>query len=335
MKTRAILLSVMMVFLVPVVSNAQLGNMIRNKASKVLNAGSKTLNKEVDHKIDSTAQKKTQDEIDKKNQEIEQNKSQNAQSGQTEGSQAEGTQTGSSESKGFNFGGLMGGKVTSKYNESYSFTSRIFQQMEMYDKKDKVTKMDYYIYFSEANPIMGIETKIEGTSDQGDQVAMNSSVVIDGPNKSYITMTDVNNMKMGFISAIPDENSQAQASGKTKTPPVIAKTGKTKVIAGYKCDEYTYKDADNKKHGSIWATKDLKLNVNKSAFSKAGMRSYYGNTELENSASLAMEQYNDKDELELKSDTKEVNLSFSHSISTTGYNFRQMNFNQAGGQQKK
>ena len=335
MKTRAILLSLMMVFLVPVVSNAQLGNMIRNKASKVLNAGSKTLNKEVDHKIDSTAQKKAQDEIDKKNQEIEQNRSQDAQSGQTEGNQAEGTRTGSTESKGFNIGGLMGGKVTSKFNESYSFTSRIYQQMEMYDKKDKVTKMDYYIYFSKADPIMGIETKIEGTSDQGDQVAMNSSVVIDGPNKSYISMTDVSNMKMGFISAIPDENSQAQTSGKAKTPPVIAKTGKTRVIAGYKCDEYTYKDVDNKKHGSIWATKDLKLNVNKSTFSKAGMNSYYGNTELENSVSLAMEQYNDKDELELKSDTKEVNLSFSHSISTTGYNFRQMNFNQAGGQPKK
>jgi hypothetical protein len=164
---------------------------------------------------------------------------------------------------------------------------------------------------------------------------MNSSIVIDGPNKSYITMTDVSNMKMGFISAMPDENSQAQTSGKAKTPPVIAKTGNTRVIAGYKCDEYTYKDEDNKRHGSIWATKDLKLNVNKSAFSKAGMHSYYGNTDLDNSVTLAMEQYNDKNELELKSDTKEVNLSFSHSISTTGYNFRQMNFNQAGGQQKK
>ena len=335
MKTRAIFLSVMMIFLVPVVSNAQLGNLIRNKAAKVLNAGSKTINKEVDHKIDSTAQKKTQDEIDKKNKEIEKKQSQNAQSVQTEGSQTQGTQTGASESKGFNIGGLMGGKVTSKYNESYSFTSRIFQQMEMYDKKDKVTKMDYYIYFSEADPIMGIETKIEGNSDQGDQVTMNSSIVIDGPNKSYITMTDVSNMKMGFISAMPDENSQAQTSGKAKTPPVIAKTGNTRVIAGYKCDEYTYKDEDNKRHGSIWATKDLKLNVNKSAFSKAGMHSYYGNTDLDNSVTLAMEQYNDKNELELKSDTKEVNLSFSHSISTTGYNFRQMNFNQAGGQQKK
>jgi hypothetical protein len=65
------------------------------------------------------------------------------------------------------------------------------------------------------------------------------------------------------------------------------------------------------------------------------MRSYYGNADLDNSVALAMEQYNDKNELEVKSDTKEVNKSFSHSISTTGYNFRQMNFNQAGGQQKK
>jgi hypothetical protein len=48
-----------------------------------------------------------------------------------------------------------------------------------------------------------------------------------------------------------------------------------------------------------------------------------------------MEQYNDKNELELKSDTKEVNKSFSHSISTAGYNFRQMNFNQGAGQPKK
>jgi hypothetical protein len=330
MKTRAIFLSLMMVCLVPAVSNAQLGNMIRNKASKVLNAGNKTLNKEVDHKIDSAATKRTQEEIDKANVNMEQNKTQEGQTGQAEGDQA-----GRGESKGFNIGGLMGGKVTSKYNESYSFTSRIYQQMEMYDKKDKVTKMDYYIYFSEADPIMGIETKMEASSDEGDQVAMNSSIVIDGPNKAFISMTDVNNMKMGFISAIPDENSQAQTSGKAKTPPVITKTGKTKVIAGYKCDEYTYKDEENKRHGSIWATKDLKLNVNKSAFSKAGMNSYYGNTDLENSVALAMEQYNDKNELELKSDTKEVNKSFGHSISTTGYNFRQMNFNQAGGQPKK
>jgi hypothetical protein len=334
MKTRAILLSLMMVFFIPVASNAQLGNMIRNKASRVINAGARTANKEVDNKIDSAAQKKAQEEIDKKNQEIEQNKAQNAQSEQTEGTKTEEAQTSGSQSKGFNLGGLMGGKVTSKYNDSYSFNSRIFMRMEMYNKKDKTTVMDYYIYFSEANPIMGIETKMEATSDQGNQVEMASSIVIDGTNRSYIMMTDINNMKMGIISAIPDENTQTQTSGKAKKPTVITKTGNTKIIAGYKCDEYTYKDEENKVHGTIWATKDLKLNVNRSAYSKAGMPTYSGNADLENSAALAMEQYNDKDELELKSNTQEVNLSFSHSILTTGYNFRQMNF-QSGGQQKK
>jgi hypothetical protein len=331
MKTRILfLLTAGLLTMMPAVSKAQVGGLLRNKIGRVINAGTKTANKEIDHKIDSAAQKKTEEEMNKAQQNAEQNNNENAQTDQVEGNK-----TSSGGSKGFNLGGLMGGKVTSKYNESYSFASRIYQQMEMYDKKDKVTKMDYYIYFSEAEPIMGIETKMEASSDEGDQVAMNSSIVIDGPNKAFISMTDVNNMKMGFISAIPDENSQAQAGGKTSKPPVISKTGKTKVIAGYKCDEYTYKDEDNKRHGIIWATKDLKLNVNKSAFSKAGMSSYYGNTDLDNSVALAMEQYNDKNELEVRSDTKEVNKSFSHTISTSGYNFRQMNFNQAGGQQKK
>ena len=328
MKTRALLFfTAILLIMTQAVSTAQVGGLLKNKLNRVINAGAKTVDKDINNKIDTAVNKEVVKAQDKqieeaKNQSDNQSADQNANEGKPE-------------RKGINLGGLMGGKVTSKYNESYSFTSRIYQQMEMYDKKDKTTVMDYYIFFSGTDPIMGIETKIEGTSDQGDQVAMNSTVVIDGPNMSFISMTDVSNMKMGFISAIPDDNSQAQADGKTKTPPVIVKTGKTKEIAGYKCDEYTYKDEDNKRHGSIWATKELKLNVNKSAFSKAGMSSYYGNTDLDNSVALAMEQYNDKNELELKTDTKEVNKSLSHSISTTGYNFRQMNFNQAGGEQKK
>ena len=40
-------------------------------------------------------------------------------------------------------------------------------------------------------------------------------------------------------------------------------------------------------------------------------------------------------ELELKSETIEVNMDYKHSISVEGYSLRQMNFNQAGGQSKK
>ena len=328
MKTRAFLLSLIMVLLVPVATNAQIGNMIRNKASRVFNAGARTANKEVDNKIDSAAQKKAQAEIDKANQDAAQNKDQNEQA-----SQATDNKAGSGESKGFNLGGLMGGKVTSKYSDSYTFGSRIYMVMELYDKKDKTTKMDYFLYFNESSPIAGIETKMEGTSDQGDQVSLATSMVIDGINKSFIMLNNINGMKMAIISAIPDETS-AQPEDKTKAVVVIKKTGNSKVIAGYKCDEYTYSDDQTKKHGTMWATKDLKINADKRAFSKSGKPSYYDNTELQNSAVLAIEQYNDKNQLEVKSDTKEVNLKYSYSISTQGYSFRQMNFNQAGGQKK-
>jgi hypothetical protein len=330
MKTKTILLSALLIFSIPFASNAQLGGLIRNKAAKVLNAGAKTVNKEVDNKIDSAATKKTQEQLDKAKQNAEQNAAQSNQQTEQSGQSNENQST-AGQSKGFNLGGLMGGKVTSKYDPSYSFASRIYMQMEMYDKKDKVTKMDYFIYFSANSTTAGIETKIVGTSEEGGQVAVNSSMVMDGPNKSFIMLTEVNNMKMGMISQIPDETTaQTQASDKPVKPPVITKTGNSKTIAGYKCDEYTYRDDQNKKHGTMWATKDLKLSADRRAFSKSGMPSYYGNTDLENSAVLAMEQYNDKNELELKSDTKEINLNYSHTISTAGFTLRQMNFNQAG-----
>jgi hypothetical protein len=330
MKTKTILLSALLIFSLPFATNAQLGNMIRNKAAKVINAGAKTVNKEVDNKIDSAATKKTQEELDKAQKNAEQNaaqnNSQNEQAGQSGGNQAP-----AGGSKGFNLGGLMGGKVTSKYEPSYTFGSRIYMQMEMYDKKDKVTKMDYFIYFNQSNANAGIETKIVGNTEDGNQVAMNSSMVVDGANKSFIMLTDINTMKMGIISDLPEENAaQTQKDGKPVKPPVITKTGNSKVIAGYKCDEYTYKDEDAKTHGTMWATKDLRLTADKRAFGKSGMPSYYNNTDLANSAVLAMEQYNEKNELQLKSETKEVNLNYSHSISTAGYSLRQMNFNQAG-----
>jgi len=39
------------------ISSAQIGNMLRNKVGKVVNAGAKTLNKEIDKEIDTAAQK--------------------------------------------------------------------------------------------------------------------------------------------------------------------------------------------------------------------------------------------------------------------------------------
>jgi hypothetical protein len=312
MKNRTIILSIMLIFMVPALSDAQVGNILKNRINKAIN-------KKVEEKIDTAIDRSVKDAQKAAEQEAEQNQGQEAEQAQGQG-------------KGINLGGLMGGKVTSKYNESYSFNNRIYMQMEIYDKKD-VSKMDYFIYFSDADPNGGFESKMLVTSDDGNQVTVASSFVFDGVNKSFLIMTDMGAMKMGIISQVPDETAgQTQAAGDVSKA-TITKTGNTKVIAGYKCDEYLYKDNESKDYGKLWVTKDLKLKADKRTFSKAGLPSFYGNPELEGGAVLAMESYNEKNELEMKSETKEINLNFQHTISTAGYKFSQMNFNQAG--QKK
>jgi len=62
---------------------------------------------------------------------------------------------------------------------------------------------------------------------------------------------------------------------------------------------------------------------------KTGMGTYYGYAGFEGGIILANEAYDDKGKLTMKSETKEINPVFSHSISTKGYALRQMNLNQA------
>jgi len=327
MKTRILFfLTAVLLIINPANSNAQVGGLLKNKINRVINAGTRTVDKEINKEIDTAVEKEVLNARDKQIEEAKNHPEKDSTEQNTDQTKQGG--------KSFNLGGLMGGKVTSKYNESYSFNSRIYMQMEMYDKKD-VTKMDYFIYFSDAIPNAGFESKMKAKSEDGEEVTVTSSYVFDGENKSFLIMTDMGTMKMAIISQVPDETA-AQGQPAEKAPKAtITKTGNSKVIAGYKCDEYLYKDNESKDYGKLWVTKDLKLKADKRTFSKAGLPAYYGNPEIEDGAVLAMESYNEKGDLEMKSETKEINLNFPHTISVAGYTFRQMNFGQAGGQQKK
>ena len=63
MKTRTLLLFFAFMLILPSVSDAQVGNLLKNKMGKVINAGARTANKEVDNKIDSAATKETEKRI--------------------------------------------------------------------------------------------------------------------------------------------------------------------------------------------------------------------------------------------------------------------------------
>lgn len=322
MKKRTIILFLALLIMSPAVSYGQLGRLIKNSASKALGTIGKESVKEANKEIDSSAQKKVE--------KVAADNSTDNQSDKNQPTEAEGQPR----QGGVNMGKLFANKVDLKYNEDYNFSSRIYMQSEIYDKKD-ITKMDMYMYYSTTSPSVGMETK-SFTDSEGNNVPVSSSMLMDGENKCIIILTDANGMKMGMISAIPDENSvEAQQNGKTvpkSTPANFTKTGNTRVIAGYKCDEYKY-TAEDKSWGKVWFTKAADLKIDKRGWQKTGMAAYYGNPDFNDGIILANESYDEKGTLTMKSETKEINQNFKHSMSVKGYPLRQVNLNQS--QKKK
>jgi hypothetical protein len=149
-------------------------------------------------------------------------------------------------------------------------------------------------------------------------------------------------MKVGIISPMPDQTAGQvpvdPKTGQPQKPPVITKTGNSKVIAGHKCDEYMYKEADAKEYAKVWMTKDQVFTADKRIWSNTNMGTLYGQPAFEGQTALGWENYSDKNELIAKAETVEINKNFPYSMTTKGFTFRQMDFNkmmQNQQQQKK
>jgi hypothetical protein len=334
MKTRTLFFFIAFVILVPAVSVGQVGNYLKSKAVRAINAGARTADKEINKEIDTAAQKGV---INAREKAAENAKNRKQADQSTEDAGVKDSDQGSNSSSsgrsnqgsgGINLGGLFGSKVDLKYNEEYSFNSRMYSQVEMYDKKE-VTKMDYYIYFSKNSPTAGIETKTINVEENG-AAPVAAQMIMDGENKCFLMLTDINGMKMGMISAVPD-SLQEQPNGKKsgpEKPPQVTKTGNSKNIAGFRCDEYLYKDVDSKEYSKMWFTKDAVLNVDKRTWSKAGMPASYGYAGFQEGLVMAWESYDKDNKMTAKSEVKEINNDFKYSMSVKGYSLRQMNFNQ-------
>lgn len=291
MKNKSILFITALVILATGISNGQVGNILRNKLNKAIG-------KEVQNKADSAA-----------------NKDQNEQ-------QAEGRR---------GLGGLLGGKTDIKHSDVYDFTGRIYMTMETYDKKD-VKKSDYFTYFNSGIPNAGIEVKIVDPDNKDQSIP--TTFLFDGENRCFMILMEGTDSKTGIISTIPDDSTlNAQAKGmknQEQKPAVITKTGNSKVIAGYRCDEYKVVEPGEEGYSNVWMTKDVKIKADKRYWSKAGMPTYYGHPEFEGSMILAFDAFDKAGKPEMKMETLEINENFRHSISTVGYSFIKMNFGQAG-----
>ena len=307
MKTKILLFLVVFMLMIPNFSNAQ-GGILR-----------RAINRQIDHKIDSAIDKSAQDKAKEKEQ------ADKNQSDKTANTGTKGTGR-----------GLFGGKIDIKYKDEYDFTGRIYMVVEMYDKKD-VTKSDYFTYFNPESKSAGMEIKV--TEPKKEEEAPLSSFIFDIDNKCLMILMENGDAKTGIISTIPDDSTLA-ANAKTQNastrnaskekPPTITKTGNTRMIAGFKCDEYKVVEEGKDGYANLWMTKDVKIKADKRNWGKTGMPTYYNYPGFEGMIMLAMEGYDKDNKPTMKMETKEINENFKHSISTVGYTFMKMNFGQAG-----
>jgi hypothetical protein len=301
MKTRSIIVITALLILSAGTINAQVGNILRNRINRAIN-------KEVENKID-TAISQNEKEAQKNQQ-----KNENENEGRSRG-----------------LGGILGNGSDIKHNDNYDFTGRIYMQTETYDKKD-VKTTDFYTYYNTNTLNAGIEAKVENPDNKDE--ALPVEFIFDNDNRCFIMLMENEGSKTGIISTIPDDSTLAAASrnrkAKGEEKPVVTKTGNSKVIAGYRCDEYKVTEPGEDGYANVWMTRDLKIKADRRNWGKAGIPTFYNLPGLENSTILAMEDYDKDNKLVMKMETKEINENFKHSISTEGYPLIKMNFGQAG-----
>ena len=305
MKTKSIFLLLVLVMMLPSRSNAQTWLLRR------------AVDRKLEHKVDSAVDKSDRDE-DKTKQQADKKQSDTASAQSKGGTKATGR-------------GLFGAKIDIKYDDEYKFTGRIYMQMETYDKKD-VLKSDYYTYYNSNTLNAGIEMLPVDTK-QGDK-NVPTIFLYDNDNKCFMMLLENSGSKTGMISTLPSDSAMAaQAKNQKGANPekaTITKTGNSRVIAGYKCDEYKIVDPDKDGYSNVWMTKDVKLKADKKYWGKSGMPTYYNYPGFEGSMMLAMESFDKNNKTTMKMETKEINDKYSHSISTVGITFMKMNFGQAG-----
>ncbi len=142
---------------------------------------------------------------------------------------------------------------------SYDFNTRVTYQME-FSSKDNSSIVEYVMWFSENENYMGTQVK-NINSKEKDQQDMPTSMlsVIDEKNQTMIIFME--DQKMAQVLSMEKIKNISEAENEEENINTdfegLKKTGKTKKILGYTCEEFVAANDENK--FSIWITDELEL----------------------------------------------------------------------------
>lgn len=146
---------------------------------------------------------------------------------------------------------FMEAQSSVKYDDSYSFSQKV--KMKFTDTNKGKPKTSYSTYY------IGKEAMMMDIVDE------NSNVIIDTKNKSMITLDEKNKKATAMSTAFADNMVKNYMNKQTSQPLKesnikVDKTGNSRVILGYNCDEYLIKDVERNFETHLWVSDNPVMN---------------------------------------------------------------------------
>jgi hypothetical protein len=244
-------------FILLIVQPAQGQRLLRKLQEKV--------QEKVEEKVEERAEKKVDEAIDKKLDEIEEsleNEKEEGSESTTSGADRDRQREQRMQNilKGI---GMSGEPVP--VADNYEFSNLVEMHVESFNKKgEKESEGQFITHLNPGTKSMAYEVVSGDISEPG-----KGTFIIDAENGATIILGEENGEKTGivygmgaFFSSIGETIEEEELEETPETfllNPNIKKTGRTKTIAGYKCEEYKYNDEESE--SEIWITKDMKMNT--------------------------------------------------------------------------
>lgn len=237
-------------------------------AQKLLNRIKNKAKQKVEQRVEKRVEKKVDDKIDEGLDKIEDSLEKNKEGEESDSSSSANTESKDEKNQRRVLGIMKGMGISSTpvpIADNYKFDDLIQMHIESYDKSGaKVGDGEFITHFDPNSKSMAYEVLSGDIGKPGQGL-----FIIDTENGATIILSEENGEKSGIVYGM---GAYMETMGETyqqedleETPetylanPNVKKTGKTKTIAGYKCEEYIYSDKETK--SDVWITKNLKMNT--------------------------------------------------------------------------
>lgn len=149
-------------------------------------------------------------------------------------------------------GQLGAGATEAKYNPVYKFDT--YMQMEVSDNDDQ--KVTYNAYLTRDGSSYAVIFDVDGAK---------SVIVFDTKNSTMLMLVENDGEKTGFAMGIdPEAFAGEEFEDEDEYSYESFKTGNTKTLLGYTCDEYLIKEEDSEVR--VWSSEKLGKEVEKKMF---------------------------------------------------------------------